>query len=217
MARISIPSKDQPITGAMLNGAIPRRRFFLPLAVTTAVPVVLLVVTVAGLVYLGLVRQSRSALLGSKRAAAEMVVRLTTASVMPAVVFNDPEEIQRAIKDLARNPDVTAVELWSTEGADGAQATAPLGQFYRGTPETSPRKPDMSRQSWLDGDSVRVIEPVVNLEGKTIAAMSVRFSTAPEMAALATLSQQILWVAALTAVCLAGAIVLVMARLVLRP
>ena len=68
MQRISIPSKNQPITGSMLNAAGARRRFFMPLAVTTAVPVVLLVVTVAGLVYLGLVRQSRSALLGSKRA-----------------------------------------------------------------------------------------------------------------------------------------------------
>jgi signal transduction histidine kinase len=192
-------------------------RVFVSLAIRITVFVVLLVVAVAALVYWGLVRQSRSTLLGSKRAAAEMVVRLTSVSVMPAVVFGDPEEMQRAVRDLSRNRDVTDVELWSTLESDSGAASAPLASFHRAGGQKLGRPGDSRSKSFFEGDSVRVVEPVVNLESKTIGVMTVRFTTLPEVAALARLSQQILYASSAAALLLAAAILWVVVSVVVRP
>jgi hypothetical protein len=45
--------------------------------------------------HLGLVHQSRLTLLSSKEVAVDMIVKLTSVSMMPAVVFGDPEEMAR--------------------------------------------------------------------------------------------------------------------------
>ncbi|HEY8943522.1 MAG TPA: HAMP domain-containing protein, partial [Polyangiaceae bacterium] len=187
------------------------------LALRVSVPVVLLVLTVAALVYLGLVRQSRAALFGAKHAAAQMVVRLTSVSVMPAVVFGDPEEMQRAVNDLSRNPDVTDVELWTLGDPLDAPASGPAASFHRAGKRTLGRPSKPRSESVFDADSVRLVEPVLDLQGKPLAVMVVRFTTAPELAALARLSRQILVGSALVALCLAAAIVWIMLGVVVRP
>jgi hypothetical protein len=114
------------------QGASPRpKRFFLSLGLRVTVPVVLLVVTVAIGVYLGLVRQSRLTLLSSKELAADMIVKLTSVSMMPAVVFGDEEEMARAVSNLARNPDVSDVELWGVKSSELGAAEGLLAKFHR--------------------------------------------------------------------------------------
>lgn len=196
---------------------VPHKRVFLSLGVRVAVPVVLLVLTVAIGVYLGLVRQSRLSLLSSKELAAGMVVKLTSASVMPAVVFGDQQEMQRAVANLAANPDVSDVELWGFESSALGGAEGQLAEFHRSGPLKLGRPASSKSQRSRDAESIRVIEPVVNLEGKTVAALVVRFSTAREAAALTQLSRQISYVSLATAVCLALAILLAVHRVVVRP
>jgi two-component system, chemotaxis family, sensor kinase CheA len=185
--------------------------------VRVTVPVVLLVVTVAVGVYLGLVRQSRLTLLSSKELAAGMVVKLTSASVMPAVVFGDQQEMQRAVANLAGNPDVSDVELWGFESSALGGAEGLLAEFHRTGRLQLGRPASSKSQRSSDDESIRVIEPVVNLEGKSVAALVVRFSTAREAAALAQLSRQISYVSVATALCLALAILLAIHRVVVRP
>jgi two-component system chemotaxis sensor kinase CheA len=195
----------------------PRKRFFLSLGLRVTVPVVLLVLTVAAGVYLGLVRQSKLTLLSSKELAADMVVKLTSVSVMPAVVFGDGDEMKRAVDNLARNPDVSDVELWGLEDSELGAGQGLLAEFHRGTPRRIGRPSSTSGRRDRDADSIRVIEPVVSREGKPLAMLAVRFSTAREAAALATLSRQISVVSLATALCLAFAILLAIHRVVVRP
>lgn len=190
---------------------------FLSLGVRVTIPVVLLVLTVAIGVYLGLVRQSRLSLLSSKELAAGMVVKLTSASVMPAVVFGDPQEMQRAVANLAGNPDVSDVELWGFEASALGGGEGLLAEFHRNGERKLGRPASSSSQRSRDAESIGVIEPVVNLEGKSVAALVVRFSTAREAAALTQLSRQISYVSLATAVCLALAILLAIHRVVVRP
>lgn len=200
-----------------MKGSVPQRRVFLSLGVRVTVPVVLLVVTVAIGVYLGLVRQSRLTLLSSKELAADMVVKLTSASIMPAVVFGDQQEMQRAVANLAGNPDVSDVELWGFESSALGGAEGLLAEFHRAGALQLGRPTSSQSQRSRDAQSIRVIEPVVNLEGKSVAALVVRFSTAREATALAQLSRQISYVSVATALCLAFAILLAIHRVVVRP
>lgn len=200
-----------------LKASVPRKRVFLSLGVRVTVPVVLLVVTVAIGVYLGLVRQSRLSLLSSKELAAGMVVKLTSASIMPAVVFGDQQEMQRAVANLAANPDVSDVELWGFESSALGGAEGLLAQFHREGQLQLGRPASSKSQRSRDAESIRLIEPIVNLEGRSVAALVVRFSTARETAALAQLSRQISYVSVATALCLALAILLAIHRVVVRP
>ncbi len=197
----------------MTSGTRP----FISLGVRVTVPIVLLVVSVAFAVYVGLVRQSRATLLSSKEAAADMVVKLTSASVMPAVVFGDPQEMQRAIGNLARNPDVSDAELWGFQDSEMGETQGLLAQFHRQAPLALGRPAKGQQARFRDADSIRVLEPVVNLEGQTVGGLVVRFSTAREAATLAQLSRQIFYVSAATALCLAAAILLAIHRVVVRP
>lgn len=181
------------------------------------IPVVLLLAAVALGVYLGLVRQSKLSLLSSKELAADMVVKLTSVSIMPAVVFGDEHEMQRAVSNLAQNPDVSDVELWGFERSELGASEGLLAKFHRNGTKPLGRPASPQRQRTRDADSIRAIEPIVNLEGKTVAALVVRFSTAREAAALAQLSRQIAYVSLATALCLAIAIVLAIHRVVVRP
>lgn len=200
-----------------MTPSLPPKRVFLSLGVRVTVPVVLLVVSVAIGVYLGLVRQSRITLLSSKDLAADMVVKLTSVSIMPAVVFGDQQEMQRAVANLAANPDVSDVELWGFESSALGGGEGLLAEFHRGSRVPLGRPVTAKSQRWHDADSIRLSEPVVNLEGKSVAGLVVRFSTAREAAALAQLSRQISYVSVATALCLALAILLAIHRVVVRP
>jgi signal transduction histidine kinase len=168
-------------------------------------------------VYVGLVRQSRSTLLNSKEAAADMVVKLTSASVMPAVVFGDEQEMQRAISNLARNPDVSDAELWGFEDSAIGGTQGLLARFHRQAPLALGRPTKGQRARLRDTDAIRVIEPVVNLEGQVVAELVTRFSIEREKATLTQLSRQIFYVSVATALCLALAILLAIHRVVVRP
>lgn len=198
-----------------INSPRPKKRLFLSLAVRITIPVAALVVAVTIGVYTGLVRQSRGSLLQSKEAAADMVIDLAAISVMPSVVFGDPDGMQRAMNDLARNPEISAAELWSF---DVAQPTTPAPLVaVRRTGGTLGRPDHPLSRRWIEGDSVRLIEPVINPEGATVAAITARFSTEREAAALAQLERQVLYVSAATALCLALAILWVINRVVVGP
>ena len=82
MSSFSKPSAESP------------RRIFVPLGTRFMIPVVLLVAAVAVGAYFGVERSSRKTAMQSKEVAADMVVKLTSLSVMPAVVFGDQIEIQ---------------------------------------------------------------------------------------------------------------------------
>jgi two-component system chemotaxis sensor kinase CheA len=190
---------------------------FVPLGTRLTIPVVLLVAAVAFGAYLGVQRTSRVTAMQSKEVAADMVVKLTSLSVMPAVVFGDEIETRRAVDDLARNPEVIDVEIWSTDSIAKKDASSPLASFHRsgGRPLGLPAAAKSLRAR--DEDSVSAVEPIVGPDGKIVAALSVRFSTAREAAALAQISRDILIISIATAICLAGAIIIVMARLVVTP
>lgn len=191
-------------------------RLFVSLGTRLTVPVVLLVAAVAVGAYLSLVRTSRVTAMRSKEAAADMVVKLTARSVMPAVVFGDEVEMKRAVDDLARNPEVTDVELWGIDSA-GEKVEALLASHHLGGGRKLGRPAVVQSQRALESDSVRALEPVTGPDGKAVAVLAVRFSTAREAAALAALSRQILYVSLGTALGLAAAILIVLRRMVVSP
>ncbi len=181
-----------------------------------SVPVFVLILLVAVGVYAGLVRSYRTTLMQSKEAAVDMVVRLTALSVMPAVVFGDEVEMRRAVTDLGKNPDVTAVELWSAPSADAPESTL-LSSFQRGKPAALGKPSGFGRVRAQNPDAVLALEPVIGTDGKVVALLSTRFSTAPETRALSALTRQILFVAAGTAFGLVLALLLVIRRLAITP
>jgi signal transduction histidine kinase/HAMP domain-containing protein len=189
---------------------------FVSLGTRLTIPVVLLVAAVAAGAYFGLVRTSRVTALRSKEAAADMVVKLTALSVMPAVVFNDEVEMKRAVDDLARNPEVTDIELWGVD-TTGARSEAPLASHHRKEGRALGRPASIQAERSPEGNSLRALEPIKGPEGTTVGMLAVRMSTAREAAALAALSQQVLWVSLGTALCLAGAILVVLRRMVVNP
>jgi signal transduction histidine kinase len=197
--------------------ASPSRRPFLSLGLRITVPIVLLVLGVAFGVYVVLVQHARTTLLDAKEAAATMVVKLTSASVMPAVVFGDDQEMQRAVRVLAQNPDVYDAELWGLEASALGASEGLLAQFHRGAATPLGRPQQVQGRRWRDAQSIFVVDPIVNLEGKPVAMLTVRFSTAREAATLNDLSRQIFYVGSATAACLALLILLAIHRVVVRP
>jgi two-component system chemotaxis sensor kinase CheA len=181
------------------------------------VPVVLLVGVVAMGAYYGLVRTSRLTAMQSKQAAAEMVVKLTARSVMPAVVFADDEEMKRAVADLANSSDVTDVELWGNGPDAAGTAASPLVALHRPGGKAIGRPKQTKPELTLLEKSVRVIQPVISPEGTTVGMLAVRFSTAREARALEDLSRQVLYVSLASAACFTLALLLVLHRLVLAP
>ncbi len=201
-----------------MSASAPRKkRVFVSLGVRVTIPVVLLVMTVAVGVYLGLVRQSELTLLRSKELAADMVVKLTSVSILPAVVFGDQQEMQRAVDNLARNPDVSDVELWGFEASALGGGEGLLAEFHRAGAKRLGRPDSAKSGRTRDAEAVDVTEPIISLEGKPVAAIVVRFSTAREAASLRQLSRQISYVSVATALCLALAILMVVHRAVVRP
>ncbi len=193
------------------------RRLFLPLGTRMAVPIVLLVAVVALGAYFGLVRTSRVTAMQSKQAAAEMVVKLTARSIMPAVVFADETEMKRVVADLAGSPDVTDVELWGNDPKAAADETVPLVEFHRDGGGAIGRPSEAKADLAIVSDSVKVLEPIISPEGSTVAMLAVRLSTAREVAALDQLSRQILYVSIGSALCFILALLLVLHSLVLAP
>jgi signal transduction histidine kinase len=191
-------------------------RLFVSLGTRLTIPVVLLVAAVALGAYFGLVRTSRVTALRSKEAAADMVVKLTALSVVPAVVFGDEVEMKRAVTDLARNPEVTDIELWDVDPTSAQPGTL-LASHHRKEGRSLPRPRSARSEREREADSLRALEPINGPDGKTVGVLSVRMSTAREAAALAALSQQILYVSVGTALCLAAAIVVVLRRMVVTP
>lgn len=191
-------------------------RLFVSLGTRLTIPVVFLVAAVALGAYFGLVRTSRMTAMRSKEAAADMVVKLTALSVMPAVVFNDEVEMKRAVDDLARNPEVTDIELWGVE-TTGARTESPLASHHRTEGRALGRPSSTRAERAREGDSLRALEPIKDPEGATVGVLAVRMSTAREAAALAALSEQVLWVSLGAALCLSVAILVVLRRMVVLP
>jgi HPt (histidine-containing phosphotransfer) domain-containing protein/HAMP domain-containing protein len=192
------------------------RRVFVSIGTRLTVPVVLLVAAVAVGAYFGLARTSRVTAMRSKEVAVDMVAKLTALSAMPAVVFADEVEMRRAVDDLAKNPEVTDVELWAVP-SDSAPGDTPLASFHRQGGRAIGRPSAFVRSRGLEPESVLASEPIDGPDGKTVALLAIRLSTAREAAALSALTRQILYSSLLTGTGLAVALLLVMRRTVVLP
>ncbi len=191
-------------------------RPFLSIGVKLTIPVVLVVLVVALAVYFALVRQARTTLLQSKELAAEMIVNLAGVSVMPAIVFGDETEIERAVADLAKNSDVVDVELWPV--TDGEPPKRPIASFHRvaGSADSSvPPAAAAHREATMAG--VRVTQPIADPTDKTIAVLSVHFSMERESATLTSLARDSLIAALAAAVVLALGLLLAISRVAVAP
>ena len=188
------------------------KRWFVPLGTRLAVPVLILVGSVAVAAYYGLARTSRVTAMRSKEVAADMVAQLTALSIMPAVVFTDEEEMRRGVAAVGKNREITDVEVWST-----ADEPTLLSDLHRAGGRALGRPKKSIRARTLEPQSAVAVEPIVNPDGKTIATISLRMSTEREAQALSALTRQ-LWLASLgSALGLAFALVLVLQRLVVAP
>lgn len=193
------------------------KRVFVSIGTRLTVPVVLLVAAVAVGAYFGLARTSRVTATRSKEVAVDMVAKLTALSAMPAVVFADEVEMRRAVDDLAKNPEVTDVELWGVPSESAPADEAPLASFHRAGGRAIGRPSAFVRSRGLEPESVLASEPVVGPDGKTVGLLAIRLSTAREAAALSALTRQILLASLLTGAGLAFALLLVLRRMVVRP
>jgi two-component system chemotaxis sensor kinase CheA len=191
-------------------------RIFVSLGTRMTIPVVLLVAAVAFGAYWGLVRTSRVTALRSKEAAADMVVKLTALSVMPAVVFGDEVEMKRAVTDLARNPEVTDIELWDVDAITARPSTL-LANHHSKDGRTLAKPVSSDRERAHEGDSMVALEPITGPYGKTVGVLAMRMSTAREAAALDALSQQVFYVSVGAALCLSAAILIVLGSMVVSP
>ena len=193
-----------------------KKRTFLPLWVTLSVPIILLTGLVGWGTYHGLLRISKSNLLESKAAAVEMVIKLFSASVTPAVVFGDDTEMQRSVSDLARNPEVTDVELWLTGNGQDAAPAKPSAEFHRSGGVLGRPSATQSSKKVFER-YLEVVEPIIDNEKKVTAVAVARFSLAREQAVLATLAQRTLVTSAGVGLGLTLALILALARIVVIP
>lgn len=189
---------------------------FLPLGVKLIVPIVLLTALVTWGAYVGLMRIFQANLLEAKEAAAEMVVSLFSASVAPSVVFDDDTDMQRSVADLARNRDVTDVELWSPPTREGPTQSPPLAEYHRAQGRPGPAPEEKSSRVFLE-NSLEVVEPVRLDDRKTVAVVRVRFSLAREQAVLTELARKMLYGAVGTAAALTLALLIMLGKTVVIP
>ena len=193
-----------------------KKRTFLPLWTKLSVPIVVMTALVGWGTYHGLLRISKSNLLESKVAAAEMVIKLFAASVTPAVVFGDETEMQRSVADLSRNFEVTDVELWLTGNGQEPPPIKPSAEFHR-TLGKLERPSALQSQKKVFESYLEVVEPIVDNEKKVSAVAIARFSLAREQAVLAVLARRTLVASAGVGLGLTLALILALARIVVVP
>jgi signal transduction histidine kinase len=203
---------------AMSTTATPtdQPRPFVPLGVKLTVPIVLLTGLVAWGTHQGLLQISKANLLQSKEAAAEMVVKLFSASVTPAVVFGDETEMQRSVADLARNQEVLDVELWPITTPESPETDKALVEFHRRSGHLG-RPTQVASARRHAAEYIDVLEPIVDSEKKPIALAQVRFSLAREQAVLSGLASKTLYVAVGVGGALTIALLLMLAKIVVVP
>ncbi|MGC4064802.1 MAG: ATP-binding protein [Polyangiaceae bacterium] len=206
---MSTPASEQ------VKGASATLRHRVPLGVKLTIPIVLLTGLAAFGTYQGLLRVSRANLLQSKDAAADMVTKLFAASITPAVVFGDETEMQRSVGDLARNGEVTDVELWPV-ALEGTDAKGALVEFHR-HPGTLGRPSGLSPTHVLTPTHLDVVEPILDSEKKPIAVARVRYSLAREAAVLDGLASKTLYAALGVGTALMLALVVMLAKIVVVP
>jgi len=191
-------------------------RKFLPLWTKLCVPIVVLTGLVGWGTYHGLLKISKTNLLESKAAAAEMVTKLFSASVTPAVVFGDETEMQRSVADLSRNPEVTDVELWLIGNGPESTPSKPSAEFHRSGGKLE-RPADAGSRKKVFDSYLEIVEPIVDNEKKVAAVAVARYSLAREQAVLALLAKRTLVASAGVGMGLTLALILALARIVVIP
>ncbi|HEY5954989.1 MAG TPA: Hpt domain-containing protein, partial [Polyangiaceae bacterium] len=215
--RVAIQSQEiEPRNMSILATSTEPTRRFVPLGIKLAIPIVLLTGLVAWGTYQGLLRTSRLNLLQSKEAAADMVVKFFSASVTPAVVFGDETEMQRSVGDLARNQEVTDVELWPNATPETPETNKPLVEFHR-KPGRVGRPAQMAAARRFTIGHLDVVEPIVDNDKKPLAIAIVRFSLARELAVLSSLATKTLYVAMGVGITLVVALILMLTNIVVGP
>jgi signal transduction histidine kinase len=166
-------------------------------------------------VYFALSRSLARTLLTAKEEAAKAVGQLFASNVSAAVVFEDAEQIEEALKHLGGNPDVTFAAVWS--GTED-KLTKQLGSFARsGHRQSSRPGPGNAPRLTRAEDTLSLSIPVRDVEAKIIAHGLIEFSLANENAKIAATRQRVLWTSGSVAVAVALLLLVVSRRTVVLP
>jgi two-component system chemotaxis sensor kinase CheA len=199
--------------------AAPRRFVSIGLKLTSLIVLVLAPIT--ALTYVGISAHQRQTLMTGKQTAARMVVDLFAVNAAPALVFADQDEMDRSVRDLGRNPEVTRANLFAfPEGEGEGQGHVPArnaAQLARdeATPLSAPRSIAAS-DGIVDG-RLRVDRPVRGPDGALVGIASVEFSLDRENAAIAAGSRRVLLISVALASLISVILTLSMRRLVVAP
>lgn len=126
----------------------------------------LVIAVVTATLVLALDSYDRRETVESKRSAASMVTDLFAASVSPAVVFRDPDAIQRDLGNLRRTEGVVAAAVFPGDPSEDVEAFGPPLQAIAAAPVE------------CSADRMIVTRPVVDRDGRRIATVRVAFSLA---------------------------------------
>jgi serine phosphatase RsbU (regulator of sigma subunit) len=133
----------------------------------------LVIAAVTATLVVALDSYDRRETLESKKSAASMVTDLFAASVSPAVVFHDPDAIQRDLGNLRTTEGVVAAAVFPRDPSEDAEAFGPRLEPKQGVPVES------------SADHMIITRSVVDRDGQRVATVRVAFSLERENATMA--------------------------------
>jgi len=152
-----------------------------------------LVVFVAGAVYVGLSRHERGSLMAAKEKAAVMVMQLLAANLSAPLTFADAASVGETVASLSSNPEIEFGAAWAVSAEHPEGLGEPLARLARGArPLPAPRAFPAALSSHFTATHVVVEAPVKDPNGKVVGAAQLGFSTAREEALIGDIERRVL-------------------------
>jgi two-component system chemotaxis sensor kinase CheA len=155
-----------------------------------------------------LMSSTRERLVEGKRLAAEMVVNLFATSVTPALDFGDDDQTREEIGRLATNQDIVYAGVWGTSRSE------PIAELSR---SAVARGSMPTATGSVVGDDAIEITHVLDRQGGRLGSLRVRFSLSRENQQFLAARRKILGFAVLLTLLAAGAVFVVVRRIVVAP
>ncbi len=141
-----------------------------------AAVMVLIVLVVTVLAAFGLARRERAGLMERKKQGAEMVLKLFSLSVGPALEFEDELALEEAVDRLTRDPEVLQVAVWGA----GEQPEPLVHYTSSGEPVSLERPVDPAMIQARHGDTLVLWGPVEGPTDEPLGIVMVEYSLESE-------------------------------------
>jgi serine phosphatase RsbU (regulator of sigma subunit) len=172
----------------------------------------LIVMVVAGALFVELSAREQRRLVQSKATAATMLIRLLATGLAPALDFGDPADVAKRLEDLRDNADIVSAAVWSDLGSAPVAAWNAPGAVSAGRPAAGEKDGTNASHDYLT--------TTATIRGPTAEALGrvrIVFTLRPENEEFARARLRLFWVVAGIAAAMAVALALLARRYVAGP